>query len=143
MRIAEILHRKGRTVHKTRTVETVVSAARVLAAQDIGCLLVYDRWGRYVGILSERDISHGLARFGEDTMTLPVSELMTADVISCHPEDRVHDALRVMTTHRIRHLPVEHDGAVVGIVSIGDLVLALLDEKALEVDVLRDIVRAH
>ncbi|MDB5406555.1 MAG: inosine-5-monophosphate dehydrogenase [Rhodospirillales bacterium] len=143
MRIAEILHRKGRTVHKTRTVDTVVSAAQILTAQDIGCLLVYDRWGRYVGILSERDISHGLARFGEETMRLPVSELMTADVISCHPEDRVRDALRVMTTHRIRHLPVDDDGAVVGIVSIGDLVLALLDEKALEVDVLRDIVRAH
>jgi CBS domain-containing protein len=143
MRIAEILHRKGRTVHKTRTVDTVVSAARDLTAQDIGCLLVYDRWGRYVGILSERDISHGLARFGEDTMRLPVSELMTPDVISCHPEDLVHDALRVMTTHRIRHLPVEDDGAVVGIVSIGDLVLALLDEKALEVDVLRDMARAH
>jgi CBS domain-containing protein len=143
MRIAEILHRKGRVIHKTRTVETVVSAAQVLSAQNIGCLLVYDRWGRYVGILSERDFIRGLDRFGEEAMRLPVSELMKPDVITCSSKDRVPDALRMMTTHRIRHLPVDEDGTIIGIVSIGDLVLALIDEKALEVDVLRDIARTH
>jgi CBS domain-containing protein len=143
MRIAEILHRKGRVVHKTRTVDTVVSAAQVLTAHKIGCLLVYDRWGRYAGILSERDLIRGLDRFGEGAMKLPVSELMTHDVITCGTADRVRDALQLMTTHRIRHLPVDEGGAIVGIVSIGDLVLSLLDEKALEVGVLRDIARAH
>jgi signal-transduction protein with cAMP-binding, CBS, and nucleotidyltransferase domain len=143
MRIAEILHRKGRLVHKTRTVDQVVSAAETLTAQGVGCLLVYDRWGRYVGILSERDIVHGIAQFGDSAMTMPVSELMTPDVITCRLDDRVRDALRVMTTHRIRHLPVDEDGTIVGIVSICDLVLSLLDEKSLELDVLRDIARAH
>jgi CBS domain-containing protein len=143
MRISEILHRKGRTVHKARAVDQVVTAARALTSEGIGCLLVYDRRGGYVGILSERDLVHGIARFGDAATAMPISELMTPDVVTCHLDDRVRDALRVMTTHRIRHLPVEQDGTIVGIVSIGDLVLSLLDEKSLEADVLRDIALAR
>ena len=143
MRIADVLHHHGRVIHKIRTTDTVEKAVRELAAHNIGALLVTDRWGRHVGIFSERDLVHGLAQFGETAPDLPVGEFMTADLVTCQLKDRVRKAMELMTTHRIRHLPVMDNGIVVGIVSIGDLVRALIDEKELEVEVLRDLARSH
>jgi CBS domain-containing protein len=143
MRIADVLHHHDRVVHKIRTTDTVAKAVRKLSEHQIGALLVTDSWGRHVGIVSERDLIHGLERFGETTPELPVGELMTQDPITCQMKDRVHKALELMTTHRIRHLPVKENGAIVGIVSIGDLVGALIGDKELEVEVLRDLARTH
>jgi CBS domain-containing protein len=143
MRIAEILHQHERVIHKIRTTDTVEKAVRTLAEHNIGALLVTDRWGRHVGIFSERDLVHGLDQFGETAPDLPVGEVMTQDIVACQLEDRVHKAMGLMTTHRVHHLPVKDNGAIVGIVSIGDLVRALLGEKELEVEVLRDLARSH
>jgi CBS domain-containing protein len=143
MRIADVLHHRDRIVHKIRTTDTVAKAARKLSEHRVGALLVTDSWGRHVGLVSERDLVHGLERFGETTPELPVGELMTPDLITCQMKDRVHKALELMTTHRIRHLPVKESGAIVGIVSIGDLVGALIGDKELEVEVLRDLARTH
>jgi signal-transduction protein with cAMP-binding, CBS, and nucleotidyltransferase domain len=143
MRIADVLHHRDRVVHKIRTTDTVTKAVRKLSEHQIGALLVTDSWGRHVGIVSERDLIHGLERFGETTPELPVGELMSQDLITCQMKDRVHKALEMMTTHRIRHLPVKESGAIVGIVSIGDLVGALIGTKELEVAVLRDMARTH
>jgi CBS domain-containing protein len=84
-----------------------------------------------------------LERFGETTPSVAVGELMTPDVVTCHPDDRVHRAMTIMTAHRIRHLPVEESGAIVGIVSIGDLVQFILHDKELEIEVLRDMARSR
>jgi CBS domain-containing protein len=143
MRIADVLHHRDRIVHKIRTTDTVAKAARKLSEHRVGALLVTDSRGRHVGLVSERDLVHGLERFGETTPELPVGELMTPDLITCQMKDRVHKALELMTTHRIRHLPVKESGAIVGIVSIGDLVGALIGDKELEVEVLRDLARTH
>ena len=143
MRIADVLHHRDRVVHKIRTTDTVTTAVRKLSEHQIGALLVTDSWGRHVGIVSERDLIHGLDRYGEATPELPVGELMTQDPITCQMKDRVHKALELMTIHRIRHLPVKESGAIVGIVSIGDLVGALIGVKELEVEVLRDMARTH
>jgi CBS domain-containing protein len=143
MRIADVLHHRDRVVHKIRTTDTVTTAVRKLSEHQIGALLVTDSWGRHVGIVSERDLIHGLERYGEATPELPVGELMTQDPITCQMKDRVHKALELMTIHRIRHLPVKESGAIVGIVSIGDLVGALIGDKELEVEVLRDMARTH
>jgi CBS domain-containing protein len=143
MRIADVLHHRDRVVHKIRSTDTVTTAVRKLSEHRIGALVVTDSWGRHVGIFSERDLIHGLDRFGEMTPELPVGELMRQDVITCQMKDRVHKALELMTIHRIRHLPVQEGGAIVGIVSIGDLVGALIGDKELEVEVLRDMARAH
>jgi CBS domain-containing protein len=143
MRIADVLHHRDRIVHKIRSTDTVTTAVRKLSEHQIGALVVTDSWGRHVGIVSERDLVHGLDRFGEMTPELPVGELMRQDVITCQMKDRVHKALELMTTHRIRHLPVKESGAIVGIVSIGDLVGALIGDKELEVEVLRDMARTH
>jgi CBS domain-containing protein len=143
MRITDVLHHRDRIVHKIRTTDTVAKAVRKLSEHQIGALLVTDSWGRHVGIVSERDLVHGLERFGETTPELPVGELMSQDLVTCQMKDRVHKALELMTTHRIRHLPVKESGAIVGIVSIGDLVGALIGDKELEVEVLRDLARTH
>jgi CBS domain-containing protein len=143
MRIADVLHHRDRVIHKIRTTDTVSRAVRKLSEHRIGALLVTDSWGRHVGIVSERDLIRGLERFGTATPDLPVSELMSPDLVSCQPKDRVHKALELMTTHRIRHLPVKENGNIVGIVSIGDLVAALIGAKELEVEVLRDMARTH
>ena len=143
MRIADLLHHRERVIHKIRTTDTVEKAVHKLAEHNIGALLVTDRWGRHVGIFSERDLVHGLVQFGETAPDLPVGEVMTPDIVTCQLNDRVHVALGLMTTHRIRHLPVKDDGVIVGIVSIGDLVRAVIGEKELEVEVLRDLARSH
>jgi CBS domain-containing protein len=143
MRIADVLHHRDRIVHKIRSTDTVTTAVRKLSEHQIGALVVTDSWGRHVGIISERDLIHGLERFGEMTPALPVGELMSQDRITCQMKDRVHKVLELMTTHRIRHLPVTEGGALIGIVSIGDLVGALIGEKELEVEVLRDMARTH
>jgi CBS domain-containing protein len=143
MRIADVLNHAGRIVHKVRSTDTVEKAVRKLSENNIGALLVTDRWGRHVGIFSERDLIGGLDRFGEALPDLPIGEVMTPDIVTCQMRDRVHKALGLMTVHRIRHLPVKESGVIVGIVSIGDLVRALIGEKELEVEVLRDVARAH
>jgi CBS domain-containing protein len=143
MRVSDVLHQKGRTVHKARTIDTVEHAVQSLSDHNVGALLVYDRWGRYAGIFSERDLIRGLERFGDTVQAQPVGDVMTSDVITCHPDDRVARAMGLMTTHRIRHLPVEEDGRIVGIVSIGDLVRNLLHDKELEIEVLRDMARGR
>jgi len=143
MRVADVLRHHDHVIHKIRTTDTVEKAARKLTEHNIGALLVADRWGRHVGIFSERGVIHGLDRFGDALPDLPVGEMMTPDIITCQIKDRVHKAMELMTVHRIRHLPVVENGAIVGIVSIGDLVRALIGDKELEVEVLRDLARSR
>ena len=143
MRISDVLHHKGRIVHKARATDSVQQTVRKLSDQNIGAVLVYDSWGHYVGIFSERDLIRGLERFGEATQALPISELTTPDVVTCRSDDRVAAALSLMTVHRVRHLPVEEDGRIIGIVSMGDLVRNLIHDKELEIEVLRDMAHAR
>ena len=139
MRIAEILHRKGSAVSTIRSVEAVDSAIRKLSDQHIGALVVLDRWGKLVGLLSERDILYALDRHGMALLAHRVDEVMNPDHTTCGPEDRVDQVMALMTAHRVRHLPVLDRGRLVGIVSIGDLVKHRLQEKEQETNVLREM----
>ena len=143
MSIAEILHRKGRQVSTVRTIDAVKAAIRKLDDERIGALVVVDRWGKLAGMFSERDVIHALAQHGAEALAFEVHELMTPDVTTCTPEDRLDAVMRVMTAHRVRHLPVMEQGQLVGLVSIGDLVKQRLDEKEQEAAVLRDITRTR
>ncbi|HEX6841908.1 MAG TPA: CBS domain-containing protein [Stellaceae bacterium] len=143
MPVAEILHHKGRHVSTIRSVDSVETAVRKLYDERIGALVVLDRWGKLAGMFSERDVLYALARYGAETITYEVHELMTPDVTTCAPTDRIDDVMKVMTAHRVRHLPVMEGGELVGLVSIGDLVKHRLDEKEQEAAVLRDITRAR
>lgn len=143
MRIAEVLHHKGATVAKIGTGNSVEDAVRTLASQRIGVLAVVDRWGKLAGMLSERDVILGIARLGIEALHCEVLKLMTPDVTTCTPSDRIDEAMAIMTAHRCRHLPVMENGRLAGLVSIGDLVKAKLLAKEQEANVLRDLTLAH
>jgi CBS domain-containing protein len=127
MQISNILAKKGGSVVTVKPDQTVREALALLAEKRIGALVVVDDAGKVVGLLSERDIIREAARnealFGE-----PVSRLMTTDVIVARPGDDLRAVENTMTVKRFRHLPIMDHGELVGIVSIGDVVKAALDE---------------
>lgn len=143
MTIASLLGGKGHHVATIRTTEKVAAAIEQLGAEKIGVLVVVDRWGKLAGMFSERDVIRGLAQNGAAALDYEVHELMTPDVATCAPGDRIETAMAMMTAHRVRHLPVMAEGRIVGLVSMGDLVKYRLDEKEVEANVLLDIARAH
>jgi len=127
MQISNILAKKGGSVVTLKPDQTVREALALLVEKRIGALVVVDDAGKVVGLLSERDIIREAARnealFGE-----PVSRLMTTDVIVARPGDDLRAVENTMTVKRFRHLPIMDRGELVGIVSIGDVVKAALDE---------------
>lgn len=126
MRIGDILKGKGSAVTTVAPDSPVTEVVRFIAEVNLGALPVVDA-GRLVGIVSERDIVRRLHQQGNELLDARVSEVMTADVVTCSPDDGVGELGRIMTDRRIRHLPVVVDGELIGIVSIGDLVKARID----------------
>lgn len=141
MLISDVLHGKSRGVIKARTTDTAAQAVRVLAENQIGAVMVEDRWLRPVGVFSERDFIHAVAAHGVAALDQPLEDLMSTPILSCRSSDRIDTVLGMMTLARTRHMPVIDDKTVMGMVSIGDLVKHRLDEKELETSVLLDIAR--
>jgi len=129
MQIADVLRGKavGPDVATTTPSATVTELLALLHRYNIGAVPVVDG-GQLVGIVSERDVVRQLHERGRDLVDATVADLMTSDVITCSPRDKAADLARVMTERRIRHLPVCDDRGLVGIVSIGDLVKARIDQ---------------
>lgn len=142
MLISDILKNKGLDVKTIRATLTIQEACDRLAADCIGSLVVTSGVRRIEGIITERDITRGIAHYGREVHTLQVSELMSRPVRTCTSALSVAEAARAMTLHRIRHLPVTQDDQLIGIVSIGDILKSRLDEIQLEARVLRDIALA-
>ena len=128
MQISQLLRRKGREVATIDGAESVRTALALLADKGIGALVVSSDGRGIDGIVSERDVARGLHMRGAGLLAEPVSSVMTAQVHTCRPDASVHDLAQTMTDHRVRHVPVVEDGSLVGIVSIGDVVKARLDE---------------
>jgi len=143
MLISDVLREKGRTVVMVRPTDSVAFAVRKFAEHHIGAVVVEDRWMKPVGIFSERDFVNAIARDGAVVLGMDVRQLMSSPVISCHSTERIDAVLATMTLAKIRHVPVIDDGALKGIVSIGDLVKYRLGEKELEANVLLDLSRLH
>lgn len=136
MQISTILATKGSTVVTVRPDQTVREAVALLVDKHIGAAVVVDETGRPVGIVSERDIVRELAR-NENVLNEPVSRVMTIDVIIARPGDDTKAVSKTMTVKRFRHLPVMDHHELVGIVSIGDVVKAQLDEYEGEIETLQ------
>ncbi len=133
MQISQLLRHKGRDVATIAASESVRTALGLLAEKGIGALVVSSDGQHIEGIVSERDVARGLHDHGAGLLAEPVSSVMTAQVHTCPPEASVHDLAQTMTDHRVRHVPVvDEHGALVGIVSIGDVVKARLDELEAE-----------
>ncbi len=119
--IQEILTQKGATVWSISPEAMVFDAIQMMADKNIGALLVTEQ-GKLVGILSERDYTRKVVLKGKSSKQTPVREILSGDVIHVTPEHTVDECMRLMTEHRVRHLPVLSGEQVTGIVSIGDLV---------------------
>ena len=128
MQISQLLRHKGREVATIDGGESVRSALAILAEKGIGAIVVSADGQRIDGIISERDVARGLHDHGAGLLAEPVSSVMTAQVHTCSPHASVHELAQTMTDHRVRHVPVVDGGVLVGIVSIGDVVKARLDE---------------
>ncbi len=137
MNVDAILRAKGASVETAQPDWTVLDAARHLVEKRIGALVVSSDGSSIDGIISEHDIIRETARGDPSLLERPVSEVMARDVITCVRSDTVTLLMSVMTDRRIRHLPVIADGALVGIVSIGDVVKRRIEETEYEAESLR------
>ncbi|MBL8881476.1 MAG: CBS domain-containing protein [Hyphomicrobium sp.] len=137
MIIANILKVKGRSVTTARPDDTVQEIADRLAQRKIGAIVIVGGGGSVTGIISERDLIRVIAQRGADALSMPVSEVMTREVVVCGEATSVDDIMEMMTNGRFRHLPVVEEGRLVGIVSIGDIVKHHIAEVELEVSAMR------
>lgn len=140
MRVSTIIQSKGTIVYTIAPDATVADAVARLRDLRIGALVVSGGGGAIDGIVSERDIVHGLAEDGTGLLDRKVADLMTVEVVTCAPEDTGRGVLGYMTERRIRHVPVVEDGRLTGMVSIGDVVKSRLDEIMREAEALRDYI---
>ena len=127
MRISDVLKNKGGSVSTVDPDMTVSELLEGLVTRNIGAMVVVGPRG-LVGIVSERDVVRKLHEFGVELLDRPVSEIMTAQVITCTPADSVDTLSVLMTTNRVRHVPVIDSGELAGIVSIGDVVKTRMEE---------------
>jgi CBS domain-containing protein len=139
MRIADVLRTKGAAV-ATITPETSVSGLLTeLSLHNIGAMVVVSADG-VVGIVSERDVVRNLHEHGVELLRMPVSQIMTTMVATCSPTDTVDHLTALMTTKRVRHIPVVENDRLVGIVSIGDVVKQRMEELESEQRALQDYI---
>lgn len=122
MRVSGILADKGDDVATIASSATLADAAAQLRERGVGALVVSPDGRAIEGIVSERDVVLRLAAEGADALDTTIDQVMTREVRTCAPDDNAEDLMRRMTEHRARHFPVVVDGALAGIVSIGDVV---------------------
>lgn len=140
MTIRDILQTKGRQVYSIGPEQTLLRCVALLVEHGIGALLVRESTGAVVGIVSERDVLRASLQHSADLNRIPVRDAMTRKVIVCVPTDELDYARGIMTANRIRHLPVTDGEEIVGLVSIGDLVKASLEEVEYENRYLKEYI---
>jgi CBS domain-containing protein len=141
-KVSSVLKHKGHGVVTVAPQQTIAWVVKVLAQNRIGAVPVINEEGQLIGIISERDIIRGMSEHADAVLTLAVDQLMTRDVKTCSSEDQLVDIMQVMTLQRVRHLPVIQNGALDGIVSIGDVVKQRLEEVQSEAEDLRRYIRS-
>ncbi len=142
MFVSDILAQKGGLVFTVTPGTTVAQVAQHLTTRRIGSVLVMSDTNTIAGIVSERDLVRAMARHGAAALDLDVRQIMTRDVVTCHPDDPIERIMGLMTAGRFRHLPVEDRGDLVGLISIGDVVKARLEETQHETEALKAYIVA-
>ncbi len=137
--LSDVLKSKGATVFSVRPTDTVHDAVKLMDEKKVGALLVVTDHG-VAGILSERDVARKVVLAGKGARQTPVSEIMTARVTCVARGLDIHDALAIMTDQRVRHLPVVDGKEILGVVSIGDLVKAIIDEQKFTIEQLQNYI---
>lgn len=134
--VRQLLEAKRPAIHAIRPDAPVLDAIRLMADAHVGAVLVMDG-PRLVGIVSERDYARKVVLQGRSSAETPVRDIMTEEVIATTSQDTSDHCMQLMTEHRIRHLPVMEGDDVVGVVSIGDLVKAVIEDQRAELDSLQ------
>lgn len=140
--VNSILAKKGNQVWTIEPGAQVFDALKLMAQKNVGALLVRED-KKIVGIMSERDYARKVMLKGKSSKTTPVSEIMTTEVLYVTPAQSIDECLALMTTKRIRHLPVLEADELVGIVSIGDVVNEMLSEKEVLIDQLENYIKGY
>ena len=126
--VRHLLQEKGNQVWSIAPQATVYEALELMASKNVGALVVAEA-GQVVGIFSERDYARKVILQGRSSKTTSVGELMTADVLYVNPDDAIENCMAIMTDKHLRHLPVMENGQLAGIVSIGDVVKAIISDR--------------
>ena len=137
--VRELLASKSAEIHAVAPDSAVIDAIRLMAEKGIGAVLVMDG-ARLAGILSERDYARKIVLRDRSSRDTPVAAIMTAEVVTVTPVDTVEDCLQLVTDRRIRHLPVVEGGAVLGVISIGDLVKSVIEQQRRELGQLQQYI---
>jgi CBS domain-containing protein len=137
--VDQILRGKGRKVWSVSPETLVYDALKVMAQRNIGALLVLEG-DKLKGIFSERDYARKVILLGKSSREVPVRDVMSPNVITVHPRQTVEECMALMTDERIRHLPVIDDDQVVGVISIGDAVKAIISEQEFTIQQLENYI---
>ena len=139
MKVSDILQKKGSYLFSVTSSCTVLEALKILSEKNIGALPVIDE-GRLTGILSERDYARKIILKGKASHDTPVSEIMTENPITVSPDDKIETCMSIMSDKHIRHLPVVKDATVAGMISIGDVVTAIINSQKEMIDHLQSYI---
>ena len=137
--IERILRSRGTDIWSVTPEATVYDAVALMAEKEIGALMVVER-DQLVGVISERDYARKIILQGKHSRETHVHEIMSTELVTVTPQHTVDECMRLMTEHRVRHLPVLDGGPLVGVVSIGDLVKAIIWEQAHTIDQLQSYI---
>ena len=137
--VSQILQLKGSQTWTITPNSTVYDALTLMAEKDIGALLVVEN-DEVVGIFSERDYSRKIILHGKSSIDTEVQEIMTSEVLCISPDQSVTKCMALMTDKRIRHIPVLDDGRLLGVISIGDVVKAIITEQQIIINHLEDYI---
>jgi CBS domain-containing protein len=138
--VKHILEAKGSEVHTIGPNDSVLDALEKMAEEEVGALVVTEGEGRIMGLLSERDYARKIVLLGRVSKETPTRDIMTAEVVCVSPEQSVDTCMGLMTQRRFRHLPVVVDDRLAGIISIGDVVKAIIDDQQFEIDELQHYI---
>ncbi len=139
--VKNILNTKGSDIFHATPDDSVLNAIKMMAEKGVGALLVMDE-GKLVGILSERDYARKIILKGKSSRETAIRDIMTENVVCAEPHHTVEQCMELMTEKRIRHLPVVEAENVVGVLSIGDLVKAIIEEQKFTIEQLEQYITA-
>ena len=139
--VRQLLDKKGRQIFSIGPGAAVLEAIRLMAERHVGALLVMEG-EKLSGIVSERDYARKVILMGRSSADTPVRDIMTVAVVTVQPETPVEKCMQVMTERRVRHLPVIEAGRVVGMVSIGDLVKAVIADQQQHIEQLESYIHS-
>ena len=139
MTVKQLLRGKGNAIYYVAPEDPVLEAIRLMADRRVGALLVM-KGDELAGIVSERDYARKVILLGRSSSATPVWQIMSSPVHTVTPDQSLQDCMRLMTEQRVRHLPVTEQGRVVGVLSIGDLVKAVIEDQRQTIEQLEDYI---